>query len=334
MENASQGRTGRENRVVLSGIRYEPPKKGMEMDMSITIDKEFEALIPPLSPEELKQLEENCVKEGIRDALIVWKQSDGNDILIDGHNRWNISVKHGGIPFQIKRMEFPDRDAVKLWIIRNQLGRRNISKWVRFDLAKQLEKIEAKQAKERQGARTDINIPPMLAESKGDTRDKMAEIVGVSHGTYDKMKAIDNSGDKELIRQVRDGETTINRAYMVVKGIDPIKTKTPAQMHKERIDKAQEEHEQFQQKKVVTLEDINADKKNRRTLARAQYMRLLNMGKPIEGIGIEIQEGDFDIYAMAKELSFEERKALLDLIGFWRLELSLIAQTMVNGKAD
>ena len=26
------------------------------------------------------------MKEGIRDALIVWKQPDGNDILIDGHN--------------------------------------------------------------------------------------------------------------------------------------------------------------------------------------------------------------------------------------------------------
>ena len=132
--------------------------------MSITIDKEFQSLIPPLSPEEFQQLEENCAKEGIRDALIVWKQSDGNDILIDGHNRWNISVKHGGIPFQIKRMEFSDRDAVKLWIIRNQLGRRNISKWVRFDLAKQLEKIEAKQAKSRMsdGAKG----TPILAEGK------------------------------------------------------------------------------------------------------------------------------------------------------------------------
>ena len=63
-----------------------------------------------------------------------------------------------------------------------------------------------------------------------------------------------------------------------------------------------------------------------------QYMKLLNMGKRIEEIGIQIQEGDFDIYTMAKELSFEERKTLLDLIGFWRKELSLIAQTMVNGK--
>ena len=42
--------------------------------MSITIDKEFESLIPPLSAEEFQQLEENCLRDGIRDALIVWEQ--------------------------------------------------------------------------------------------------------------------------------------------------------------------------------------------------------------------------------------------------------------------
>ena len=326
MKNASQGRTGRENRVVLSGIRYEPPKKGMEMDMSITIDKEFEALIPPLSPDEFKQLEENCLSEGIRDALITW-----NGILIDGHNRFRIATKHG-LHWKEEKMDFSSRDEAIKWIVRNQLGRRNLSLYDRSILALRLKPAIAEKAKEQQIRKS---VLQKSAEQKPiDTRKEVANIAGVSHDTIHKVEVIQNSGDKKLIDDCRSGVTTINRAYQVVKGIDPIKTKTPAQMHKERLEKAEEEHEQFQQKKVVTLEDINADKKNRRTLARSQYMRLLNMGKPIEGIGIEIQEGDFDIYAMAKELSFEERKALLDLIGFWRLELSLIAQTMVNGKAD
>ena len=76
--------------------------------MSITIDKEFESLIPPLSAEEFQQLEENCVKEGIRDALITW-----NGILVDGHNRFKIAAKHG-LHWNEKRMEFADRDEVKL----------------------------------------------------------------------------------------------------------------------------------------------------------------------------------------------------------------------------
>ena len=42
--------------------------------MSIRIDPEFESLIPPLTADEFKQLEENCVAEGIRDPLVVTKE--------------------------------------------------------------------------------------------------------------------------------------------------------------------------------------------------------------------------------------------------------------------
>ena len=51
----------------------------------IILDKEFQALIPPLSAEEKAQLEENIVAEGCRDALITWQ-----GILLDGHNRFEI----------------------------------------------------------------------------------------------------------------------------------------------------------------------------------------------------------------------------------------------------
>ena len=88
--------------------------------MSIRIDKEFESLIPPLTDEEFKQLEENIVREGIRDPLVVWHVPNGDDILVDGHNRFEISAKHGGIPFQIKRMTFDLREDAIIWIILNQ----------------------------------------------------------------------------------------------------------------------------------------------------------------------------------------------------------------------
>ena len=110
--------------------------------MSIKIDKEFESLIPPLSAEEFKQLEENCVKDGIREPLILWHLPNGDDILVDGHNRWKIAAKHGGMSFETKKMTFDDRDEVKAWIIKNQFGRRNLSEWQRFDLTKELEAIE------------------------------------------------------------------------------------------------------------------------------------------------------------------------------------------------
>lgn len=308
--------------------------------MSITIDKEFQSLIPPLTPEEFKQLEENCVKEGIRDALIVWKQPDGNDILIDGHNRWNISVKHGGIPFQIKRMEFLDRDAVKLWIIGNQLGRRNIELFDRVSLEDLKKDILAEQARKKRiegnskGGKSDKKSCP-TSQTRQEKREnstdyKIAKTAGTSEDTVRKVRAIRDSGDQKLINDVRSGETTINRAYQVVKGIDPIKTKSPAQMNKERIGKAQEEHERFQQQKVVGLSDIAKDKENRRTLAKEVYRRLISLGSKIEEVSIQSEAGDIDLKAVGKELTHEEKKMLLDMIGVWRQQLTKIGQEVTG----
>lgn len=89
--------------------------------MQITIDPEFKALIPPLAPEELAQLENNIIKDGCRDPLVVW-----NGILIDGHNRYEICTRHG-IDFLSIVMEFTDRESVMDWMDANQLGRRNLS---------------------------------------------------------------------------------------------------------------------------------------------------------------------------------------------------------------
>ena len=89
----------------------------------IVIDAEFKSLIPPLSLEERLQLEENLLREGCRDPLVVWRE---NNILLDGHNRYEICTHHD-IPFCTERIELKDREAAKEWLIRNQLGRRNLN---------------------------------------------------------------------------------------------------------------------------------------------------------------------------------------------------------------
>ena len=183
--------------------------------MSIIIDKEFESLIPPLSPEEYAQLEANCLREGIRDPLVVWAVPNGDQILVDGHNRMKISANHSGIPFEIKQMKFDNRTEAEEWILRNQLGRRNVDKWVRLGMAKRLEEIEKQKAKKRRGTRTDIT--QNSAESFGETRDKMAKMVGVSHDTYTKMKAIDASDNEGIKVAARSGEISVNKAYEQIK---------------------------------------------------------------------------------------------------------------------
>ena len=56
----------------------------------IKINKRFHKLIPPLTDEEFKGLEDSIKIEGCRDALILW-----NNFIIDGHNRKKICDKYG-----------------------------------------------------------------------------------------------------------------------------------------------------------------------------------------------------------------------------------------------
>lgn len=108
------------------------------------IDEEFKNLIPKLTNEEFRQLEENIIAEGCREPIITW-----NNIIIDGHNRYQICNKHN-INFKINNKEFKDREEVKMWIIKNQFGRRNLSLYDRATLALKLENLFAEKAREKQ----------------------------------------------------------------------------------------------------------------------------------------------------------------------------------------
>ena len=91
--------------------------------INLKIDPEFQNQIPPLTDDEYKQLEENILKEGkLLSPLIVW-----NNILVDGHNRYEIVQEHPEISFSTMPLPFESREEVLAWICKNQLGRRNLT---------------------------------------------------------------------------------------------------------------------------------------------------------------------------------------------------------------
>jgi hypothetical protein len=53
-------------------------------------------------------------------------------------------------------MDFVSKEDAKIWIINNQLARRNISLYDKGKLVLQKKDIMAKQAKDQQGTRTDL----------------------------------------------------------------------------------------------------------------------------------------------------------------------------------
>ena len=92
-------------------------------EAKINIDPEIQSLIPALKPDELAKLRESILEEGCRDHLIVWKD---HALLLDGHNRYAI-CKELDKPYSVLEKEFPDKDHAMIWVLKNQLGRRNLS---------------------------------------------------------------------------------------------------------------------------------------------------------------------------------------------------------------
>lgn len=112
--------------------------------IEIRVNQKFKDLIPPLTADERKQLEENILKDGIRDPMVVWEGT-----LVDGHNRYEIAQKHG-LEYRVVEKEFRDEDEATLWIIDNQFGRRNLPKTDRIVLAQMRSDVLAEMAKKRQ----------------------------------------------------------------------------------------------------------------------------------------------------------------------------------------
>lgn len=182
----------------------------------IVLNPEIQSIIPPLRKDEYDLLEASIAAEGCRDALIV----ADDDTLLDGHNRYEICTRLG-LPYltQTLVMPLPTQVDRVLWVLRNQLGRRNLCDVDRGELALRLKPALAEQAKGRQGREegfiTDY-VPVILPEhspsTPRETREEIAVLAGVSGRTLDKIEAIVATATPALRTAVREYTASIHTA--------------------------------------------------------------------------------------------------------------------------
>ena len=178
----------------------------------IKIKEEFKKLIPALTKEEYKQLENNCIAEGIREKILIW-----NGFIIDGHNRYEISLKWD-LEIQTETKHFQDEEAVKEWMILNQFGRRNLSNYQRSVLALQLEEVFSNKAKENLIKGGKVSQEGLQISAKAiDTRKELSKVANVSHDTIAKVKKIQAQASEEVKAKLSTGEVSINSAYQEIK---------------------------------------------------------------------------------------------------------------------
>ncbi len=287
------------------------------MNEPVTIDPEFQSLIPPLSADEYSQLEKNCKKDGILDSLKVW-----HGVLIDGHNRFRIS-EEWDLNYRIEEMDFPDRQAVIRWIILNQFGRRNLSAYDRSLLALKLKPVIKEQAEQRMlSGKKD----PTQKSAEGETRQRLAKVAGVSHDTIHKVETIEAKAPESVKEQVKSGEKSINQAYLEIKNKERKKIDFSAKAH---LEAAKERHGDFKQKDTVTMDEVRQDKKDQLEIANGKASEIINALKKIIFIGAMLSGGDFDLSMLAKS---DDAKRLSQDLSLAEATIEKIKEGLISGR--
>lgn len=141
--------------------------------------------------------------------------------LSDGHNRYTI-CKANNIRFKTDEKHFADRDDAKLWIIDNQLGRRNLTPFVRTELHLKKKDILAAEARKKvvevgkQTGRGNKKVPENSPKPL-ETRQIIAKAANVSDNTVTRVEKIIAKAPAPILEKLRKGEVSINEAYTSIK---------------------------------------------------------------------------------------------------------------------
>ena len=157
---------------------------------------ELSELLPPLTGEQLAVLEADLRQNGCYAPIIV----NEDMAIVDGHNRQRICEEHG-ISYRMVVFAFEDLLEAQQWALDTQKGRRNLDKWELGKIALKLKPaIEAraqanmsagggdqKSEEAKSGCLNSDN--PIF--SKVDTRQQLADSVGIGRDTMSRIMQID-----------------------------------------------------------------------------------------------------------------------------------------------
>ena len=193
-----------------------------QIKQNIRILEELRTFIPSPTEEELSQLEQNIIKNGCKDALLLWETTEETIksqtstpeapvyVLVDGHNRYRICTARN-ISFNVQVMSFPSLKEVKDYMIDLQLGRRNLTpqqasyfRGLRYNLEKSEKgKYDRNDHKSQSGTYEEIDPENHKSQS----------------GTYDKNAL---STSEKLAKEYKVGRNTILRDAEFASGLDKL----------------------------------------------------------------------------------------------------------------
>jgi N6-adenosine-specific RNA methylase IME4 len=201
----------------------------------LVIDAEFAKLLFPLAPDEYAQLEQNLLRDGCLHPLTAWRENGKKLLLLDGYNRLAICTKHG-IKFEIDTIEIESRQWAKIWIRRNQLGRRNLpddaramaAAWLYKDVSALEKRERARKAGKAGGrGRPRTSLSTAAVEKQGK-KDNLAVVAKESKVSQRRVRAalafekqaiavMGEDAAQKVCDEIGQGKLTIARARQEIK---------------------------------------------------------------------------------------------------------------------
>lgn len=221
----------------------------------LKIKEEFKSLIFKLKDSQFKELENNCLEYGIRDAIVTWQ-----GYIIDGHNRYEIAQKHN-LDYKTIEMQFDGDVDVKIWMIDNALSRRNLNDWQSYNLKEKKRKLEGYKGLEEQikGGGDKKSVLSIMDKSdikkdneRHNTREIIADDLGWSSTKVARADVVKKRATEEQIEKLENNDITINQVYQ------EIKKEEKKNVVKEKVEKYKEEIKDISD---FDIDIFNTDKK-------------------------------------------------------------------------
>jgi hypothetical protein len=196
-----------------TGIEYSSTEK------TPAVLPELSQLLPPLDGEQLSVLEADILINGCYSPVIV----NEDLVIVDGHHRQKICQEHD-IPYRMLVFSFDDMLEAKQWALDTQKARRNLTTWALGQIALNLKPdLEARaKANMSAGGQSHIfeegclNSDNPVSETI-DTRKQMADSVGISRDTMNRIIKIDENAPESVKEALDSKELSVNQGYNLTK---------------------------------------------------------------------------------------------------------------------
>lgn len=170
---------------------------------------EYAKLFPMMQAEELQDLVKDIKSNGLIERIVLYEEK-----ILDGRNRYLACGEAGVKP----HYDYYKGDEPVSYVISKNVQRRHLNGSQKAMIATEVKPALEKEAKNRQGARTDLddNIKELVPESSKQSREHAGELFGVSGRYVSDAEKIKREAP-EYVKPIVDGDMTITQAKREMK---------------------------------------------------------------------------------------------------------------------